>query len=211
MRSGLSDRLDLDQVDGSFDEMNFSWSCVMVTTWRSALTVVTLVIVALTSAACGDATSAEEHFRKGNEYAQAKDFEQASAEFEEALRQDPEYVSARVNLGVAYYQLQRLEDAIEQYEKALELEPEDAGIYSNLAAAYVQQGDLEEALDAYLRATNLDPELAEPHFGLGVVYREMGRTEQAIEAFKRFQELDSGQDPLATDYAEQFLQELENR
>jgi Flp pilus assembly protein TadD len=172
----------------------------------SFLSIVVLILLVL--AACGDTVSPDEHFQKGNEAAQAGDYEQAIVEFEAVLEKEPENVSAMSNLGVVYYNLGRLDEAIEQYQKAIEIAPEDADIHSNLAAAYVQQNQLDKGLEEYQAAVDLNPRLAEAFFGLGVVYLQTGDADGAIQAFEKFQELDTGKDPMATDLAEQYLEQL---
>jgi tetratricopeptide (TPR) repeat protein len=172
-------------------------------------------------AACGSTTpteeppSAEDHFRKGNEFSQSGDFEKAVEEYTKALELEPENVDAMSNLGVTYYNLGQLDEAIEQYSNALELAPRDADIHSNLAAAYVQkhqqsgaQDQLESALEQYTESIELEPNLAEAHFGQGVVYVLLQRYDEAILAFTRFQELDTGKDPLATENAAEYLKQL---
>jgi tetratricopeptide (TPR) repeat protein len=166
------------------------------------------VVVVLALAGCGYVTSVGQHFENGNAYVQAGEYDKAAAEFEAVLAKEPDNVSALSNLGVVYYDLQKHDQAIAQYQKALELAPEDADIHSNLAAAFVQKGQLQAGLAEYQKAVGLDPELAEAHFGLGVTLRGLGRTDEAIKAFERFQELDTGKDPKASEYAKLYLQEL---
>jgi Flp pilus assembly protein TadD len=173
------------------------------------LSMTLLIVVGLTS--CGDTTSVEEHFQKGNELVQAGEFEQAIAEFEAVLEKEPENISALSNLGVVYYNLGRLDEAIAQYQKAIELAPQDADIHSNLAAAYVQQEQLDTALTEYQAAVGLNPNLAEAHFGIGVIHLQKGEKDLAIVAFEMFQELDKGQDPMASDLAEQYLEQLKSQ
>jgi Flp pilus assembly protein TadD len=155
-----------------------------------------------------EASTADEHFRRGNQHAQEGQFEDAIAEYQAALAAAPDHVSAMTNLGVAYYNTGQLEKAIAQYQAALDIAPNDADIHSNLAAAHVQVGDLDAALQEYQKAVELDPDLAQARFGLGVVYAELGEDAKAIEAFEQFQALDAGQDPMATDLARQYLEEL---
>jgi tetratricopeptide (TPR) repeat protein len=116
---------------------------------------------------------------------------------------------------VVYYQLGELDKAIEHFGKAIEIAPDDAGIHSNLASAYVQkhmlkgsEEHLTTALATYEKAAELDPELAEAQFGLGVVHLLREETDKAIEAFERFQELDTGNDPYATQDAANYLKQL---
>jgi Flp pilus assembly protein TadD len=171
-----------------------------------------LLILAL--AACGvpeptaKGPSVEALFQKGNQFAQSGEFEPAIGEYLAVLELEPDNVSAMTNLGVAYYSTGQLEEAIKQYENAQKLAPEDADIRSNLAAAYVQMGQFEDALEQYRKAVELKPDLAEAHFGLGVVFLQLGQMEDAIEAFVAFQDHDSGKDSIATDQAEQYLQQL---
>jgi Flp pilus assembly protein TadD len=177
--------------------------------------------IVLALAACGPTTPteeppfAEDYFIQGNEFSQNGDFEKAVEEYRQALELEPNTVDVLSNLGVAYYNLGQLDEAIEQYSKALELAPEDADIHSNLAAAYVQkyqqsgaQDQLESALEEYTEAVELEPNLAEAHFGLGVVYLLLQRNDEAILAFVRFQELDTGKDPIATENAADYLEQL---
>jgi tetratricopeptide (TPR) repeat protein len=103
----------------------------------------------------------------------------------------------------------------DRYTKAIELAPNDADIHSNLAAAYVQKhqtsgapDQLDKALEEYQKAVELNPNLAQAFFGLGVVNAVLGQNDAAIEAFERFQELDTGQDPMATSNADEYLKKL---
>jgi tetratricopeptide (TPR) repeat protein len=176
---------------------------------HSATTLWLLALISLMLAACGgETTTVEEHFQQGNEYAQNGEFDKAIAEYEAVLDKEPDNVSALSNLGVVYYNTGELDKAISQYEKAIDLSPEDADIHSNLAAAYVQREQLDKALELYLAAIELNPELIEAIFGLGVVYFQLGQNDMAIDAFEQFQELDTGRDLIATEQAEQYLQQL---
>ncbi len=181
------------------------------------------LLLLLALATCGQpsptaapsSTSTADHFQRGNELSQNGQFEEAAAEYRKALDTEPENVDVLANLGVALYNLGQLDQAIEQYSKAIELAPNDADIRSNLAAAYVQkhQSDgeqewLNQALAEYQKAVELNPKLAEAQFGLGVVYALLGRNDDAIQAFEKFQELDTGKDPMATQNAEQYLEQL---
>lgn len=173
------------------------------------------LLIMLSVSMCGQGEPTEDHFKRGNELSLSGEFEQAVAEYEQALEIEPENVDMLSNLGVAYYNLGQLDKAIDQYSKAIEIAPDDADIHSNLAAAYVQKhqtsgasDQLERALEEYQTAVELKPSLAEAFFGLGVVYALLGRNDDAIQAFEEFQGLDSGQDSQATDNAAEYLKLL---
>ncbi len=153
----------------------------------------------------GDEEAAQEELQQSE-----SEFKEAVAKYEEILRAEPEHTSAMVNLGTVYYNLGQLAKATEQYRRALELEPDDAGTHSNLAAALFQLNDVDGALHEYLLAVELDPNLAEAHFGLGVVYLQLNQPDKATTAFETFQDLDQGTDPIASQQAEQYLQQLKH-
>ena len=182
---------------------------------RASVILFVALLLAVALGACGitptptvEPIDIGKYFTEGNELARAGEFEKAIAAYKTVLEADPENVSALTNLGVAYYSTGNLEDAIASYMEALEISAQDADIRSNLAAAYVQTGQFEEALEQYEKAIELKPELAEAHFGLGVVYTQLGDTLSAIEAFLKFQALDTGSDQIATDQAQQYLDQL---
>jgi tetratricopeptide (TPR) repeat protein len=152
--------------------------------------------------------TAEDYFKRGNEFIQAGELEKAVEEYKKALEIDADNVDVLTNLGVVYYNLGQLDESVVYYSRAIESAPGDADIHSNLAAAYVQMNQLDRALEEYLTAMDLNPDLAEAAFGLGVVYLQQGEVEKAIQAFEKFQELDTGRDSMASAQAEQYLQQL---
>lgn len=159
--------------------------------------------------------NATEYSRTGDQERAQEELNLSESEFGEAARMfetvlgiDPEHTAAMVNLGAVYYSLGQLDKAINQYQQALELEPNDAGIHSNLAAAFFQKNDMSRALTEYQLAVELDPTLAEAHFGLGVTYMLLERPDEAILAFETFQALDDGEDPIASQQAAEYLQQL---
>ncbi len=64
------------------------------------------------------------------------DLQQAVAEYRAALRIDPDFAQAHLNLGIAYAQMPgQLADAITEYQTALRLKPDLAEAHSDLANA----------------------------------------------------------------------------
>lgn len=164
--------------------------------------------------------TAEEFFRQGEAFFRTQDWDQAIASYERALELDPSYDAAYTNLGSAQYRKGNLEEAITAYERALELAPTDADTHHNLGMVYLQRwlssqppdaSNLDRALQQINEAIRLNPDLPAPHYGLGVIYQVQGNTSDAITAFERFLELDDGSDPIATQQAEQILQQLRSQ
>lgn len=132
------------------------------------------------------APSAGEHLSQGVEYAKQGQLDKAIAEFEEAIRLDPNYVKAHVNLGIAYAKQGMFDKAIAAYEEAIRLDPNIVEAHYNLGNAYAEQGMLDEAIAEYKEALKLNPDDVNTHLNLGVTYRDLGKSDEAIAEFETY-------------------------
>ena len=106
------------------------------------------------------------------------------AEFEAALRLDPNDVTAHTNLGFVLSRDGRTAEAIAQSEEALRLDPNNAAAHANLGFALSAEGRTAEAIAEYEAAVRLKPNQAEMHYNLGfALARTAGRLDQAIAEF----------------------------
>lgn len=97
-------------------------------------------------------------------FSQAKDFPRAIEKLEEAVRSDPEFRVAHINLGAQYAHTGRIADALAEFRHALEIGPPDAIIYSNLAWAHLALRQPIEAEAFARKAVALDPSNAKAQF-----------------------------------------------
>ena len=82
----------------------------------------------------------------------------AVAEYEAALRLQPEFAGAHNNLGNAWSQLpERLPDAITQYKETLRLKPDFAPGWHNLGTIWFRLGDFPAAAAAFREEVRLSP------------------------------------------------------
>jgi tetratricopeptide (TPR) repeat protein len=119
--------------------------------------------------------AADKAFNQGHRAWNKGQSDQALSYLAEAVRLDPGYVEARLNLGVIYAKTDRPEEALDQYERALELEPNLALLYSNKAATLVMLSRWDEAEQAGRRAVQLDPKSIEGNYVLGIAMMEQGK------------------------------------
>ena len=132
------------------------------------------------------------------------DFRQAAADFERALKLDPNYGPAYVELATAKMQLAEFTvtgDRQAQFEstsneakllieRALALDPNDAQAY--IERGYLRSfNDLSGAEKDYRRGIELNPNSARGYEGLaGVLYQDPRRRDEALAMITRAQRLD---------------------
>jgi tetratricopeptide (TPR) repeat protein len=90
----------------------------------------------------------------------------AAAAYRAAVRDAPEFVEARVNLGSLLARAGDFEGAIGQVSAALAARPEDAAAHTIMANALLASGRLDEAEAHYRAALATDPELPSARAGL---------------------------------------------
>jgi tetratricopeptide (TPR) repeat protein len=82
----------------------------------------------------------------------------AIAKLEKAIRIDPLFRDAHLNLGVEYARADRMADAHAEFQKALDIGPPVAPIYADLALMLAISGELREAQAFAHKALDLDPD-----------------------------------------------------
>ena len=110
--------------------------------------------------------------------------------FEEALRLDPQFSEARVNLGNVYLDLKQYDRAIALYEGALNdmRYPTPYIAQCNLGWAEYKRGNTEKALDQIKAAVTLNPKFCLGYRNLATIYDEKGRQEEACSQLGRYRE-----------------------
>ena len=93
-------------------------------------------------------SDAERHLDAGVRLRNDSRLEEAIAEYNEAIRLDPEYTGAYMNRGNVYHALGQHERAIEDYNQAIRIDPQDADAYVGRAMVHAVLGmDLEARQD----------------------------------------------------------------
>ena len=94
--------------------------------------------------------------------------EEALIHYHKALRINPNYAWAHMNLGNALEKQGRSKEAIRHYYEALRITPDLAEAHYNLANALMRQGKFEEASRHYYKTLGINPDHLEAHYNLGV-------------------------------------------
>jgi tetratricopeptide (TPR) repeat protein len=116
--------------------------------------------------------------------------DKAMAEYEAALRDDPNYTSAHVNLGNLYIKSDRAADAIPRFNAAIRLQPDFGEAYFGLGDAFLALGRSDDAIPPYETAVRFMPDYAPAHNNLGVALFQMKRIAEAVRQFEETVRLD---------------------
>ena len=118
------------------------------------------------------------YLNRGNTYCKLERYEEALADYSEAIRLNPEGPSAYVNRGNTYDDLERYEEALADYSEAIRLNPEDPSAYYNRGITYDDLECYEEALADYSEAIRLNPEDPSAYLNRGNTYPKLERYEE---------------------------------
>ncbi len=90
-------------------------------------------------------TDAAGYNRRGNQYSRNGAYEQAVADYTQALELDAGLADAWFNRGVSFYELGMYAESIDDLTRAIELDPEEDNYYGRRSLAYLFSDRLEEA------------------------------------------------------------------
>ncbi|MCD9085179.1 tetratricopeptide repeat protein [Stenotrophomonas sp. SY1] len=105
-----------------------------------------------------DRQRAQQANDRGLQLYREKRYEEAVAQFTEALKLRPDFAQAANNLGFVYYRQQRYSEAARWLENTLKIDPSRAVAYLNLGDAYFNAGDTAKAKQAYSTYLELQPQ-----------------------------------------------------
>jgi tetratricopeptide (TPR) repeat protein len=125
----------------------------------------------------------------GNLYFSQEKYDEARAEYAEAVRLNPSTVN-RYSLGQAYIELGRFADAETQYNEIQRLAPQEAGGYLGMGLAYSRQGKHEEAIRQFQEAISRDGDLYDAYTQMGYSYADLGDMESAQNIVDTLERLD---------------------
>lgn len=148
----------------------------------------------------------------GRFYEEAELRDLAIQTYQEAIRLDPRFPSARYNLGRTYLEAGDVGRGIAEMQAALDLHPNFPEAHQALGMAYTEQGRFAEAIVHLGRALAIQPGSMVVRNHLGRLYMAQGRLEEAIQTFRilvdHAPDVAEARHNLAVAYARQGLQDL---
>lgn len=114
---------------------------------------------------------------------QEDSMDEARQAYQEAVRLQPAFVEAHVNLGLLNHNAGDLKEAETCYRRALQYGPDFALAHFNLAVVLEDQQDKSGALAAYEEALKWMPNFREAHRNLAQLYEQLGRRRDAVRHY----------------------------
>jgi tetratricopeptide (TPR) repeat protein len=107
----------------------------------------------------------------------------AVAQFQEAVKFNPEDEDAHYNLALALARQENREAAKKEYLEALRIYPDYAEAHNNLGNLLVNEGKFSEAVEHFQAALKISPDSASAHNNLGNALARQGKVDEAIPCF----------------------------
>ena len=114
---------------------------------------------------------------------QKNELESAKKIYTEILTKDPNFVSARNNLGLIFKSIDKIENAKNCFEKIIKINPRFFMAYNNLGVLYKDLGEIEKAKYFYEKALEINPQFSDAYNNLGVVLTGLGKFQEAIDKY----------------------------
>ncbi|HET8845481.1 MAG TPA: tetratricopeptide repeat protein [Ktedonobacteraceae bacterium] len=139
---------------------------------------------------------AEASNRRGNAFRALGLYEQAEADFTQAIQLEPDWAEAYQNRGLLYtLNFKRHEQAIDDFQKVIQLWPERMRGYFERGSVYVRMQQYTEAIPDLDRVILADQEHAlttQAHLNRGIAHMHSQAYQQALEDFEQVLEFNSG-------------------
>jgi len=96
-----------------------------------------------------ESENADAYYGLACAYKELEQYQKAAENFQRAIKLEPNYTSAWLNLGVVHTKMSMSEEAIKCYKKVILLEPNNLIAHFNLGNAYLVTGDKQAAMREY--------------------------------------------------------------
>jgi tetratricopeptide (TPR) repeat protein len=127
---------------------------------------------------------AESQFNRGNALAALKQFEEALASYDTAIRNRPDYAEAYCNRGLTLAELGQQNAAIASVDRAIAINPNLAQAHSNRGNFLMALGQWSSALASFDRAIALKPSYIEAHYNRGNALLALSKPADALACYE---------------------------
>ena len=111
--------------------------------------------------------------------------DEALLSFQQAVKINPEYADAHINLANLLLQRGQVDEAVSHLQRALEINPTYALAHNNLGNILQKQGQVDDAILHFQKALQVDPAYGMAHYNLGNALAQKGNAAEAISHFEK--------------------------
>lgn len=137
-----------------------------------------------------DENNANLHFMGGFSSDKLNMINEAETFYKNAIKSNPGYTQAYVNLSSIYNSTNRFDESIKLLNESLNYEKNNYKIYHNLGDAQQKTGNFQNAIDSYKKAISINSQEAVIYFNMGLCLKSINSHDTAIIILKRAIELD---------------------
>lgn len=116
----------------------------------------------------------DDYIKRGVNKFNSKDYQGATAEFESALKLNPNSAEANYNLGNVKLELGDTKAAVALYSKAIKASSKSIELYLNRGFAYMKMSDYKSAISDFSKAIEIKPTDYNGYFNRGVAKNKSG-------------------------------------
>lgn len=126
------------------------------------------------------AQTAVEFYQQGIENARVGDYQQALADYNQAIKLNPNLAEVYDQRGFVYYRLNDYSSAFADYSQALQINPSLASVYYHRGLTRFALGYSQTAIEDYTQAIHYDPSHAQAYHQRGLAYADLKEIHAAI-------------------------------
>jgi tetratricopeptide (TPR) repeat protein len=154
--------------------MDRSFLCLIICTF--------ILLIPLSSAEQTNMT-ADEHYLMANAYSAFGQYENATKEYQTALKIRPDYPDAWNNLGIVLNKQEKYNESLLAAQNATRYNPDDAEAWYNKGYTLGMLGRYDEEIDSYKQALSIRSNLSSAWENMGVAYFDKKMYPEAAGAF----------------------------
>jgi lipoprotein NlpI len=144
----------------------------------------------ITSGTLSRATLSATFYNRGNLWRDKGDYDRAVADYNDAIRLNPQDSRSLANRGIAWAIKGDYDRAIADLNEVIRLDPQNALIFHNRGMTWRRKGDYDRAIADYNEAIRLDPQDADYFNSRGIAWQFKGDYDRAIADYNESIRLD---------------------
>jgi len=126
------------------------------------------------------------YYEMGCCYCMDKKFCAAIKNYKKALKINPDYMEAKLNLALAYELAGQNSMAVKSYIKIIETHPDNLSAYNALGSLYIKLKFFTKAIKTFSKLLKISREYSRGYLGIAIAYDKMGNSSASLRYYKKY-------------------------